>query len=180
MDTRRRAGMSGRLATIAAAALLIGGVLAISAPATAVAKPGKIRACVDKQGADKGAMRFVRKGKCQSGERKLSWNKRGKRGKRGATGAAGAQGATGAAGTGATELLALIEEQAATIQILQEQIATLSGQMAAVCTQLSAVTTRANVLRSAIGGLDLGGVIPVGLLLEIPALPAPLNAFSCP
>jgi hypothetical protein len=177
MDTRRRAWMSGRLATIAAAALLIGGVLAISAPATAVAKPGKIRACVDKQGADKGAMRFVRKGKCKSGERKLSWNKRGKRG---ATGAAGAQGPQGQPGTGATDLLAVIEQQASAIETLQSQLAVLSAQMAAVCGQVATLTTRANALRSVIGGIGLDGVIPVGLLLDVPGLPPPLNAFACP
>jgi hypothetical protein len=52
--------------------------------------------------------------------------------------------------------------------------------LTAVCNQSSTLTTQANALRSAIAGLTLGGTIPVGLVLSIPALPAALSAFSCP
>jgi hypothetical protein len=166
--------MSGRLAAIAAAVLLIGGALAIAAPAAAVAKPGKIRACVDKRGPDKGAMRFAGKGRCNKGERKLTWNKRGE------PGATGDTGAQGPAGTGATDLLALIEQQASTIETLQSQLAVLGTRMAAVCSQVATLTTRADALRSVIAGIGLDGVIPVGLVLDVPGLPPPLSAFSCP
>ncbi|MDX6583324.1 MAG: hypothetical protein QOI10_2508 [Solirubrobacterales bacterium] len=52
--------------------------------------------------------------------------------------------------------------------------------LTAVCGQTSALTTRSNDLGGAITGLALAGTIPVGLLIDIPALPAALSAFSCP
>ena len=119
-------------------------------------------------------MRFVPSGKCKSGERKLKWNKRGKRGK------PGAEGPSGSPGDGSTDLLALIQEQAAAIEALQAQLGLLAAQTQALCAQLSAVTGQADALEDAIAGLGLGGVVPVGLLLDIPALPAPLGPFSCP
>ena len=153
MEALERGGVPGRLATIAVAAMLAFGVVAISAPAAAPAKAGKIRACVDKGGKDKGAMRYVRKGKCKPGERKLTWNKRGKRGKPGAAGF----------GTGGpSDPLATIQQQSA-------QIAALQGQVAALCGQLAAVTGQSNAL------LTVLGAIP-----GIGTLPSPLSPFACP
>ncbi len=51
----------------------------------------------------------------------------------------------------------------------------------AVCSQLSAVTGQTNLLRSALGGLSLNGVLSsLGGLLNIPALPPALTPFTCP
>lgn len=52
--------------------------------------------------------------------------------------------------------------------------------LTAVCTRASDLTTFSNDLRTAVAGLALGGTIPVGLVLDIPALPTALSAFSCP
>jgi hypothetical protein len=119
-------------------------------------------------------MRFAGRGKCKKGERRLTWNKRGKQGPTGDTGA------QGPAGTGAADLLALIEQQASTIESLRSQLGVLGAQMAAVCSQVATLTTRADALRSVIAGIGLDGVIPVGLVLDVPGLPPPLSAFSCP
>ena len=49
-----------------------------------------------------------------------------------------------------------------------------------VCDQLSAVTNQSNALRTVISGLGLNGVLTaLGGLLQIPALPAALDPFSC-
>jgi hypothetical protein len=50
-----------------------------------------------------------------------------------------------------------------------------------LCTQLSTVTSRVDALRTVIGGLGLNGVLTaLGGVLNIPALPAALGAYSCP
>lgn len=56
----------------------------------------------------------------------------------------------------------------------------LSSQVGALCTQATSLTSRSNALSSALGGLSLGGLIPIGLELLVPSLPAALPAFSCP
>jgi hypothetical protein len=133
-------------------------------------------------------MRFSRSGKCHKGEKKVSWKKKGKEGPAGPTGPQGPSGLT-------SELLETITQQQLTIQTLTTQVNTLttrldaltetvnglSPQVAALCGRMSAVTTRANVLRTAIDGLGLNSVLTtLGGALIVPALPAPLSAFSCP
>jgi hypothetical protein len=135
---------------------LLGGAVGGSASASTKVK-GKVHACVIKKGDAKGLMRFSPSGKCKHGENKLTWNKRGKRGKAGAQGPTGATGATGGGGSD-----------------------TLTASVSALCTQLSTVTTQLNSLETVISGLDLTGIIPVGLILTVPPLPAPLAPFSCP
>jgi hypothetical protein len=136
---------------------------------------GKLTACVTKKGPHKGEARFVRGGKCKRGERKLTWNKRGQPGKAGERGQPGPTGATGPAGAGGStdQLLTLIQQQQAAIDALTQRVS-------ALCTQVSTVTSQSDVLRTVISGLSLDGVIPIGLLLDIPTLPAPLGAFGCP
>jgi hypothetical protein len=143
---------------VGATLALLGGALVAGASASTKVK-GKVSACVIKQGDAKGLMRFSPSGKCKHGEKKLTWNKRGKRGKRGKAGAVGPAGATGPAGGGGE---------------------TLTASVSALCSQLSAVTTQLNSLQTVIAGLGLSGIIPPGLVLTIPALPAPLAPFSCP
>jgi hypothetical protein len=179
---------------VAAALLLIG--LVGATPADAKGK--KLHACVAKKGPDKGAMTFSRSGKCHKGEKTVSWKKKGKAGPTGPTGPSGPQGPSGLTG----ELLATITQQTTTIETLTTQVDTLitqvdalttqldtvnarvnglAPQVAALCGKMSAVTSRANVLRGAINGLDLNAVLTtLGGALIVPALPAPLSAFSCP
>lgn len=66
-----------------------------------------------------------------------------------------------------------------TLAELNGAIATVP-KVAALCTRTTALTSQANSLLSALGGIGLGGLLPVGLELKIPALPAPLGAFVCP
>ena len=50
-----------------------------------------------------------------------------------------------------------------------------------LCTQTGTLTGRLNLLEGALGGLSLNGVLTtLGGLLNIPALPGALPAFSCP
>jgi hypothetical protein len=142
---------------VGAALTLLAGGLGASASASTKVK-GKVHACVIKQGDAKGLMRFSPSGKCGHGEKKLTWNKRGKRGKRGKAGAQGSTGAAGPAGGGSD----------------------LTATIAALCSQMTAVTSQLNSLETVISGLGLSGIIPPGLGLSIPALPAPLAPFSCP
>jgi hypothetical protein len=62
---------------------------------------------------------------------------------------------------------------------LNSAIATIP-KVTALCTRTTALTTQANSLLSGLGGIGLGGLLPVGLELKIPSLSAPLAAFACP
>jgi hypothetical protein len=62
---------------------------------------------------------------------------------------------------------------------LSNAIATIP-KVTALCTRTTALTNQANSLLSGLGGVSLGGLLPVGLELKIPSLPAPLAAFTCP
>jgi hypothetical protein len=155
--------------------LAVIGALAVVSAAPAMgashaSKKGKIKACVARHGPDKGLMRFSKK-KCKRGERKVTWNKKGP---------AGAAGQNGAPGPTNKDLLALIQEQASQIKELTNVLNGLAPQVAALCSQASALTTQANALATVLGGIGLGGLIPPGLDLDVPSLPPPLAAFSCP
>lgn len=54
------------------------------------------------------------------------------------------------------------------------------GALRLGATQVADVTSTLDSLNTAVGGLTLGGIIPVGLLLNIPTLPAQLGGFACP
>lgn len=62
---------------------------------------------------------------------------------------------------------------------LNSAIATIP-KVTALCTRTTALTNQANSLLTGLGGVSLGGLLPVGLELKIPSLPAPLTAFACP
>ncbi len=138
-----------------AALTLLTGAFGAGGAAASTKVKGKVHACVIKKGEDKGLMRFAPKGKCKRGEKKLTWNKRGKRGKRGPAGAN--DGAGGGAQTGELE-----------------------ATVAALCSQVTAVTSQLNSFETVLSGLGLSGLIPPGLGLTVPELPAPLAPFSCP
>jgi hypothetical protein len=56
----------------------------------------------------------------------------------------------------------------------------LTTKVNELCTQATKLTSQSNALSSALGGLSLGGLIPIGLELLVPKLPAALPGFSCP
>jgi hypothetical protein len=175
---------------VVALLLLVG--VGVGSPTSAAAKGGaKIHACVVKHGHDKGVMRFVPRGKCHRGERKLTWNRKGKHGPVGQTGEPGPQGPSGIT----DDLLNTITLQQAKIDALTQQLGIvtqqlsaatqqlngLAPQVAALCTQMTAVTGHSDALRTAISGLSLNGVLTaLGGVLNIPALPGALGPFSCP
>jgi hypothetical protein len=129
-------------------------------------------------------------------------------GENGSTGSPGEGGATGAAGleTRVTNLVNRVESledklkgitnvalsevisklQGVSGAQLQEAIKSvanvnaLSTKVGELCTQATKLTSQSNALGSALEGLSLGGLIPIGLELLVPSLPAALPAFSCP
>jgi hypothetical protein len=62
---------------------------------------------------------------------------------------------------------------------LSNAIATIP-KVTALCTRTTALTNQANSLLTGLGGISLGGLLPVGLELKIPSLPAQLTTFACP
>jgi hypothetical protein len=62
---------------------------------------------------------------------------------------------------------------------LNNAIATIP-KVTALCTRTMALTNQANSLLTGLGGISLGGLLPVGLELKIPSLPAQLTTFACP
>lgn len=186
------------------------GLLSLALASTALAAPavgknGQVDACYRVKGKAKGAMRVVPAGKkCKKGERKLAWSVTGPPGAQGATGAQGGQGAqgssgsngtNGAAGTPATGVVAL-ETKVASLTL---EVSALEGilqgvsntgltaavkavpQEGALCTQATSLTSQSNQLGTALGGLSLNGILTgLGGLLNIPAVPTALPAFTCP
>lgn len=54
-------------------------------------------------------------------------------------------------------------------------------QVGALCTQATSLTSQSNQLGTALGGLSLNGILTgLGGLLNIPAVPTALPAFTCP
>jgi hypothetical protein len=62
---------------------------------------------------------------------------------------------------------------------LNNAIATIP-KVTALCTRTTALTNQANSLLTGLGGISLGGLLPVGLELKIPSLPGQLTTFACP
>jgi hypothetical protein len=62
---------------------------------------------------------------------------------------------------------------------LKNAIATIP-KVTALCTRTTALTNQANSLLTGLGGISLGGLLPVGLELKIPSLPGQLTTFACP
>ncbi len=151
----------------------------------------------------------AKKGKCRKGEKKISWNvsgpagKTGESGESGSNGESGSSGATGEAGVktlekevttltgkvaslesvlkgiGNTELTAALAKlQGISGTQLQEAVASVAD-VKALCAQTTTLTSQANALGSAFGGLELGGLIPLGLELLAPQVPAALAPFGC-
>jgi hypothetical protein len=151
----------------------------------------------------------AKKGKCKRGEKKISWSAVGPAGESGTNGESGSNGESGATGAGEkgttgaleqrmtaltnkvttlesvlsgitnTDLLGMLSKlQGISGTQLQETVASLAD-VKALCTQASALTNQVNGLGTALGGVQLGGVIPTLLKLVVPAVPAALAPFGC-
>ena len=163
-------------------ALLVALALLGTAADGAVAKGGKITACVTKSG----ALEIAKAGKCAKGERKLTWNKKGKRGKAGEPGAAGAPGQNGQDGSaaGLDQLQLLVDQQGEAIagltsqlNALDSQVDGIAPQVAALCTQVSSVTGQSDALLTVLGAVNT--ILDPLTLLPLPTLPSALGNFSC-
>jgi hypothetical protein len=134
----------------------------------------------------------------------------GARGPAGDNGSNGATGPSGPAGAAATPNEAALQAKIASLTVkieglegilagvtngeLTGTIAKLTGitglelgetvgalpVVDSLCSQASTLTSQANLLRSVIGGLGLSPALEVIGLLQIPALPAVLTAYTCP
>ena len=183
---------ASRLALALASVTAMLSIVALGAVPEAEAKKAKIYACAAKKGPDKGTMRWVRKGKCQKGEKAVKWNKRGPVG---AAGPQGQPGPAGPSGEGANQealdaLRLQLEQQTARIANLETQLGALDTQFGALstefaafqtvaCAQLSTLTDQTNLMGAALDGIGLGGTIPPLLDLVNPGAPTALPGFSC-
>jgi hypothetical protein len=175
LRSARIAAIAALVSAITVAGVLLGGERAQAAGV--VSANGQISGCFKKKGKAKGTLRVVPAGKrCKKGEQRIAWSAQGPAGKD------GSQGATGGAGdAGLESRIIQLESILAGITNL-ELLAAIAAvaDVNALCTRVTSLTSTLNALNTAVGGLDLGGVIPLGLLLDIPALPAQLAGFSCP
>jgi hypothetical protein len=197
-----------RLGALALAVALFLLVTASASGARLVGKDGKVYACYQLKGKEKGSVRLVsKKAHCRRGEKKVAWNATGPGGGAGSPGEGGSNGGPGEGGapgaqgleTRVTNLLNRVESledklKGITNLALAEVISKLQGispaqlqqavaavaNVNALCTQAKKLTEQSNLLGGALGGLSLGGVIPLGLKLLAPELPASLPAFGCP
>jgi hypothetical protein len=177
--------------------LIWGAFLAGSAGAAPPGKGGQIQACYKVRGKPKGSVRVVPTNrKCRRGERKLLWSTTGTAGPQGGAGSQGSPGSGAAAGeNGSDASVAALETKVAALTLKME---TLEGILAGVtnaalldaigsvpaveslCAQTTTLTAQTNSLLTSLGGIVLGGVIPLGLNLNIPGLPAALPSYACP
>jgi hypothetical protein len=167
-------------------------VLFASAPAAAagiVGKDGKIHACYKAKGRGKGTLRVVRsaKVKCPKKWKKTSWYASGPAGPQGAAGAPGGNGETGTngssglPGTTGTVTVKALEDKVTELLTKVKELEALVPVVGALCSQASTLTNQLNSVEDALGGLKLNAVLTtLGGLLEVPALPGALPAFTCP
>jgi hypothetical protein len=169
-----------RIAAIAALALamIVAGVVLFGGERAQAAGPvsanGQISGCFKKKGKAKGTLRVVSAGKrCKKGEKRIAWSAQGPAGKD------GSQGPAGGAGNAALESR-ITELETILNGITNAELLGALADVNALCTQATSLTSTLNALNTAVDGLALGGLIPAGLGLVVPALPAQLPAFSCP
>nr|MDQ2631822.1 hypothetical protein [Actinomycetota bacterium] len=166
--------------------------------ANPVGKDGTIHACYKAKGKGKGALRLVGSGKvrCPRQWRKVTWQTVPAAGPRGEAGAPGAAGVNGLPGVDAGDRVVGLEAEIAQLLVKVEALegvlkgVTNQGLLGAIelspvvqvlCNQAGTLTGRLNLLEGVLGGLSLNGVLTtLGGLLNIPALPGALPAFSCP
>jgi hypothetical protein len=167
--SRIRLGPAAGLLALAVVVLLIWAMPGSSEAAGVVGPSGQISSCYKKKGKAKGTLRVVPAGKrCKKGEKRLTWNGQGPQGQ---TGGQGDTGATG--GAGDSGLQTQITE-------LKSQIEQLTAQLNQLCAVVPTLVTQLNSIRTVLNTLSLGGVIPIGLVLDVTGVPAALPAFACP
>jgi hypothetical protein len=168
-----------------AIALLLAGVAPSGASAASVVGPaGQISGCYVKKGKTKGNLRVVPPGKrCRRNEKPVSWAAQGQSGQSGQSGAQGGSGQTSI--TSLQDRITQLESQVAQLQSILAGVTNggLLGAISSVdslCTEVgTAVVPRLNTIGTGLSGLSLGGVIPLGLTLPVPAI-SPLASFACP
>ena len=175
--------------TLFAAAVLLAGLVGSASAAKVVGKDGKVYACYAVKGGKgkaKGSVRLVSKGMhCKRGERKVNWSVSGPAGAAGQNGPAGTPGAPGPAG--ASGLEKQVSELTTRVESLEATLAgvtnsALTGALAdvnALCGQTEELTAQANGIVGSLQDTTLDGLIPLGLELLVPNLPAELAPFSC-
>ena len=198
--------LAGALAV--AGALLLTAAMPRNAHASVVGPTGQITGCYVKKGKAKGTLRVVPSGKrCRKGEKPLIWNAQGQQG---ATGGQGGSGQVDSSVTSQisslttqlsqlnsrvtqlegvltgltnTDLLTAVTNatklNGITSQDLTDAVAAVAD-VNSLCTETSTAVTQLNSLRTVLSGLTLGGTIPLGLVLNVPALPSALSPFTCP
>jgi hypothetical protein len=198
-----------RLGALALAVALCLLVAASASGARLVGKDGKVYACYQLKGKEKGSVRLVtKKAHCRKGEKKVAWNATGPNGgagspgEGGSNGGAGEGGATGAQGleTRVTNLLNRVESledklKGITNAALTEVLSKLQGispaqlqqavaavaNVNALCTQAKKLTEQSNLFSSALGGISLTGLASPLLAGLGVSVPTvpPLSAFGC-
>src|SRR4051794_15907781 len=182
------------LATAAAglAAVLILALAVSPAHAGVISPSGQINGCYVKKGKAKGTLRVVAPGKhCKRSEKRIAWS---------AQGQAGGQGTQGTGGNSSqvTQLQDRVTQLESQVTQLTSQLSQVTGvlgsltntdltsavnsvaDVSALCAEAPTLVDQANSLRTVLNGLALGGVIPIGLALTVPSLPAALTPFTCP
>jgi hypothetical protein len=134
-----------------------------------------------KKGKAKGTLRVVPPGhRCRKGEKPVSWAAQGQPGSSGSSGAQGVSGQLDSLTTQISQLQTRVTQLEGVLSGLTNT--DLLGAVAAadsLCTAMSTVVTQLNSVRPVLSGLSLGGVIPLGLLLNVPSIPSALSPFSC-
>lgn len=148
-------------------------------------------------------------GKCHKGEKKVSWSVTGPSGENGGNGENGSNGEGGAGGEKGAPSMQGLEKQVQSLTskltslesvlkgITNTELLGALGKLQGIsgtglqeavakvpvvnqlCGQASLLTTQSNALGSALGGIELGGTIPLLLELIKPLPPKPLETFSC-
>lgn len=195
-----------RVGTAIAAAATLVALTAATGSATAsspIGRDGVVHACYVVKGKKKGTIRVVpRAASCKkrNGQRAITWSMGGPDGTKGAVGpqgtssapgsdgaggASGVAGVAGPAGQVEKSVLETIQTQSTVINELTKEVTALETSLVGVedtlkgaCTQLTDVTKQTGLVEGVVENLSLTGVL--GGLLNIPALPTPLDTFACP
>lgn len=181
-----------------AIAVLLIWVLPGSAQAASVVGPGgQISGCYKKGGKAKGTLRVVPPGKrCQKGEKRLNWSAQGPQGQTGGQGTTGGTGDSGLQSqindlrTQVTELTSQLTDLVGQVNSLQGILSGVTNQelldaigatplVNQLCTEVPELVDQLNSVRTVLNNLSLGGIIPVGLVLNVTGVPAALPAFAC-
>lgn len=194
---------------LAAAAVLLAGLVGSAPAAKVVGKDGKIHACYKGKGKAKGSVRLVaKKGKCRRGERRVKWSVAGPPGPAGAQGANGHDGAPGPVGPAGPSAVTTLETKVSEltsrvtqlegvlagvtnsdltgllsdVPVLESTVAGLGTQVGALCTQADTLTDQVNGVGSSVDALidNLLGSLVGGVLGTQPAPPVALPEFTCP